>query len=113
MVGFKDEIVFSDANARLREGNIKVDPATKYRIPLTIQIDGKKGGDSIKFVARGKNYKKRDLLDDYGSVARLVASAFAKPVRYTVDMEYQLQMTIKGATATISGTSHYVVDQLN
>lgn len=113
MVGFKDEIVFADARAKMREGSIKIDPVTKYRVPLSIQIDGKKGEDSIKLVARGKNYKKRDLLDEYGQVVKMVASAFSKPVRYTVDMEYQLQMTIKGATATVSGNSNYVVDYLN
>ncbi|MEZ4460172.1 MAG: hypothetical protein R3E66_10660 [bacterium] len=113
MVGYKDDIVFSDTNARLKEGRIKVDPVSNYRIPLSVQIDAKNGQDSIKLVMRGKTYKRTDLLDSYGDAAKLVASAFAKPVRYTVDCDYQLQMTIAGATATISGETHYVVDQIN
>ncbi len=113
MVGYKDEIVFSDARARLKEGRIKVDPLSNYRIPLSLQIDGKDGADSIKLVMRGKTYKRTDLLDSYGDAAKLVASAFAKPVRYTVDCDYQLQMTISGSTATVSGDTHYVVDQIN
>lgn len=113
MVGFKDEIVFSDSRARMREGSIKVDPKTKYRVPLAVQIDGKSGEDSVKFVARGKTYKRKDLLDDYGSIVKVVASAVSEPIQYTVDVEYQLQMTIKGVTATVSGNTAFVVDQLN
>lgn len=113
MVGYKDDIVFQDPNARMREGRIKVDPASNYRIPLSVQIDGKNGEDSVKLVMRGKTYKRTDLLDSYGDTVKLVASAFAKPVRYTIDCDYQLQMTIKGATANVSGETHYVVDQIN
>jgi hypothetical protein len=113
MVGYKDDIVFSDSSARMKEGRIKVDPASNYRIPLSIQLDGKSGEDSVKLVMQGKTYKRADLLDSYGDAAKLVASAFAKPVRYTISADYQLQMTIKGVTATVSGKSHYVVDQIN
>lgn len=113
MIGYQDKIVFSDADAKIKMGRLKVDPKTNYKVPLSIQIDGKDGKDSIKLVMKGRRYKKTDLLDSYGDAAKLVASAFTEPVRYKVKCNYQLQMNIGGAKAQVEGKSHYVIDQLN
>ena len=113
LVGYKDKIVFSDPSAKIRQGKIKVDTKSGYKVPLALQIDAKKGNDSVKLVMRGSRYDRRDLLDSYGDAAKVVASAFTKPVRFDVQCDYQLQMTIGGATATVRGKSHYVIDQLN
>lgn len=113
MIGYKDKIVFSDANASWKGGQFKVDPKTNYRVPLSIQIDGKSGKDSIKLVMKGRRYTRTNLLDSYGRAAKLVASAFTEPIRYKIKCEYQLEMNIGGARAKIDGKSHFVVDQLN
>ncbi len=113
MIGYKDKIVFSDSKARFREGRIKQDAKSGYRFPMSVQIDGKKGGDSIKLVMKGKRHKRKDLLEGYGAAVKAVAGAFSEPIQFDVSCEYTLQMDIGGTKAQIKGDSHYVVDQLN
>ena len=113
MVGYKDKIVFSDADAKMKMGRVKVDPKTGYKVPLSIQINGRDGKDSIKLVIKGRRYRKTDLLERYGNAAKLVASAFTEPVQYKVKCTYQLQMNIGGAKAQVEGKSNFVIDQLN
>jgi hypothetical protein len=112
MVGYKDKIVFGDGNAKIRTAKAKKDGAG-YTVPWAVQIDGKKGGDSVQLVMRAKKQKRRDLLKSYGSAAKLVASTVSKPYQYDMDCEYTLKMTIGGAAATIKGRSHYILDYVN
>jgi hypothetical protein len=113
MVGYKDKIVFSDPDATISIGKSIKDPKTGYRVPLSVQIDGDSGKDSIKLVVRGKRFKRKDLLASYGSAARAVASTMTEPYAYTVEAKYKLKMTIGGATAVVGGESHFVSDFLN
>lgn len=113
MVGYRDKIVFSDANATVKFGNVRPDTSTGYNVPHSLQIEGKNGGDSITLVMRGTTSKKKDLLASYGRAARLVASSLSKPFQYTVPSEYTIQMTVQGATANVAGKSHYTIDFVN
>lgn len=113
MIGYKNKIVFSDPDAKLTFGKTRRDPKTGYTVPLNVQVEGKSGKDSIKLVARGKSFKRKDLLASYGSAARMVASTMTEPYSYIVDARYQLKMTIGGATAVVGGDSHFVSDILN
>jgi predicted secreted hydrolase len=113
VVGYKDQIVFSDPDAQLRLARLRKDPKTGYEFPLALQIDGKSGDDSIKLVMTGKKYKRDDLLANFGAAAKMVASTVSKPFRYTIKCDYTLQMTIQGATAQVSGNSHFVMDFIN
>ena len=113
MVGYKDQIVFSDASATARLGRIKADPQTDYAVPYSLQIDGRSGKDTVKLVHRSKRMKRKDLLAEYGSPAKLVASAVSEPYQFDLTGDYTLQMTIKGATAQVEGKGHYTIDYIN
>ena len=113
VVGYKDQVVLSDPNAKIKFANLRNDAKAGYKFPMAIQIDGTNGKDSVKLVMKGKSFKRTDLLASYGAAAKLVASAVSNPFRYSVDADYTLQMTIQGAQAQISGDSHYVVDYTN
>lgn len=113
VVGYKDKIVFSDPDATIRMARKRKDPKGGYTFPMAVQIDGKDGKDSIKLVIKGKSFKRTDLLEDYGAAAKMVASSVSNPFRYDVKGKYSLQMTIQGATAKVSGRSHFVMDYIN
>lgn len=113
VVGYKDQIVMSDPNASIKFARMRKDPRSGYEFPMAIQIDGKKGKDSIKLILQGKSFKRTDLLASYGMAAKMVASAFSNPYRYTVSADYTLQMDIQGAKAQVAGTSHYTLDYVN
>ena len=113
MVGYKDQIVFDDAQASLRFGQVQEDTTTGYTIPFALQLDGKKGKDSVKMVMHGKKMTKKNLLDSYGSAAKLIAGTVSKPFRYSLSCKYTLQMTIQGVTATVQGQGNYTLDYVN
>ncbi len=113
MVGYRDKIVFADAEATVRFGDVRPDASTGYNVPHSLQIDAKNGKDSITLVMRGSKSKKKDLLASYGRAARLVASTLSKPFQYTVPSNYTIQMTVQGATANVAGKSHYTIDFVN
>lgn len=113
LVGYKDKIVFSDVDAKIRFAQLRKDPKSGYEFPMSIQIDGKSGKDSVKLVMSGSKFKRTDLLASYGAAAKMVASAVSNPYRYDVDCKYVLQMDIGGAKAQVSGSSHYTMDYIN
>lgn len=113
VVGYKDKIVFSDPDAKIRFARMRKDPKGGYKFPMAIQIDGKSGKDSVKLVMHGKRFKRTDLLENYGAAAKMVASTVSNPFRYDIKGKYTLQMVIGGAKAQVSGNSHFVMDYIN
>ncbi len=113
VVGYKDKIVFSDANAKMKEGKIKSDSKTGYRIPYAIQIDGKSGKDSIRLIHQGTSMRRKDMLKSMGSAVKSVASVVAEPYSFNFGGKYTLQMDIGGTKATMKGTSNYTLDYIN
>ena len=115
MVGYKDDIVFSDADATLRTGDTKRDVKTGYTIPYSVQIDGKQGekGDSVKLIWRSEKMFKEDLLDKYGAAAKLVAGAVSKPWRYEFKSKFAMQLEVSGSTAKVGGKGRYYFDFMN
>ncbi|RAL23879.1 hypothetical protein DL240_06945 [Lujinxingia litoralis] len=113
MVGVGDRIVFSDAAATLRPGNVNADSETGYQVPQAVQIEGESGQGQMRFVMRGDRVKKKDLLASYGRAARLVASALSKPWEYTVHGDYALEVEVGGRTVRKRGRAHYTVDFVN
>lgn len=113
MVAYKDKIVFSSPDARLKFGNLRRDDKTGYLVPLSVQIDATSGQDTIKLVAHGTKYSRTNLLDSYGAVAKAAAAMVTEPFRFSVGNNYTLQMTIQGTTAQIAGASHMVFDYVN
>lgn len=113
VVGYKDAIVFSDASARLKFGSIKRDGKTSYDIPRVVQLDGKRGKDSVRLVMQGRKMKRKDLLASYGAAAKMIASTVSEPFQFELKGKYALQMTIGGASATVEGHGHYTIDYLN
>lgn len=112
VVGYKDEIVFSDADVNTKFGKMRKDKAG-YEIPYAVQIEGKQGEDEVKLVLRGEDMRRKDLLEDYGRVAKMVASSVSTPYNYYFDCKYALEMDIGGAKATVRGSGGYVIDYLN
>lgn len=113
VVGYKGKIVFSDAAASLKFGKIQKDSRTGYEVPRVVQLDARDGKDSVRLVMKGSKMKKKDLLAGYGRAAKMVASAVSEPYQYDLKGDYQLQMTIGGASATVGGRGHYTIDFLN
>lgn len=113
VVGYKDKIVFSDVDAKIRFAKMRNDPKSGYKFPMAIQIDAKSGKDSVKLVMNGSKFKRTDLLASYGAAAKMVASAVSNPYRYNVDCKFTLEMVIQGAKAQVSGKSHYTMDYIN
>jgi hypothetical protein len=113
LVTYKDKVVFGDASAKIKFGNVRRDSKTGYAVPLTVQIDGDSGGDSIKMIVEGSKYSRSNLLDSYGAAAKAAAALVTDPYRFSVDNKYTLQMTIQGTTATISGDGRMVFDYVN
>ena len=113
VVGYKDNIVFSDPDAEIRFARLRKDPKGGYSFPMAIQVDGNSGKDSVKLVMHGKRFKRTDLLESYGAAAKMVASTVSNPFRYDIKCKYTLQMVIQGAKAQVSGRSHFVMDYIN
>lgn len=113
MVGFKDKIVFSDNKAKIKFAKKKKDSKTGYSIPYAVQVDGKKGGDSVRLVMNASTMKRKDMLASFGKAIKAVASAVSEPYEFRFKSGYKLQMKIGGTGATISGKSSYVVVNLN
>ncbi len=113
VVGYKNQIVFQDASARLRTSNNVKDGRSGYTVPKAVQVDGKRGKDNVKLVIRGSTYESIDLLKDYNSAVKMVAQAVSKPYQISFSGSYTLQMTIKGATATIKGKRAHSMDYMN
>lgn len=113
MIGYKDKVIFQDANARLRYGKSKRDPSTGYPVAFAAQVNGKSGADKVKLVMSGKKYKRVDLLKRYGTAAKVVAGAVSDPFRYTFTGTYAIEMNIKGSTARLKGDSTYSMDYIN
>ena len=113
LVGYKDQIVFSDADADMRLARMRKDSDSGYRFPMALQIDGSHGKDSVKLVMKGRRVKRKDLLESYGSAVKSIASAVAEPYQFDVKCSYKMQMTVSGATAKVDGRGHYVMDYIN
>lgn len=113
MVGYKNAIVFQDANATLRFGKTRLDKKTGYSIPFAVQVDGKSKKDTVKLILKGKKYKRVDLLARYGTAAKMVAGTVSDPFRYTFDGDYAIQMVIQGSAATLKGKGSYSIDYVN
>lgn len=122
MVGYKDDIVFSDADATIKTGDTKRDGKTGYTIPYSVQLEGeqpatgsrKKGGkektDRVKLIMKGERMWKEDLLDRYGAAAKLVAGAVSKPFRYEFASKFAATLEIGGARARVGGEGRYYFD---
>lgn len=114
MVGYKDKIVFSDADAVLKTGDTKHDGSTGYTIPYSVQIEGKQGGkDKVKLILRSQKMWREDLLERYGAAAKLVAGAVSKPYRYEFKSKFAAMLEIGGAKAKVGGKSRYYFDFMN
>lgn len=113
LVGYKDQIVFSDADADMRFARMRKDGKSGYRFPMALQIDAENGSDDVKLVMKGRRFKRKDLLESYGSAVKSIASAVAEPYQFDVKCNYQMQMKVSGATAKVSGRGHYILDYIN
>ena len=112
VIGYKNKIIFSDANARIRESAIVKDRASGYPAPKAMQVDAASGDDRVKLVMHGKSFRSVDMLEDYNAAIKLFAKAMTKPVQLSFKGEYQLQMTIKGTTANVAGKEGYSMDYM-
>ena len=112
MVGYKDQIVFSDANAEVKFGKVRKDKVG-YSIPYAIQIEGESGEDNVKIVLRAQDMRRKNLLRNYGSVVKTFAKTVSEPYNYYFHCKYAVEMDIQGAKATVRGKGGYVVDYLN
>lgn len=113
VVGVGDRIVYQDANADVRFGELERDDETGYLIPHATQVTSQQGDDRLRFVLRGNDVNRRDLLASYGRVGRAVASRFSEPYEYVVAGDYTLEVLVGGRPLRLRGSSHVTVDHVN
>jgi hypothetical protein len=113
MVGHRDQIVFADPNATLREGNVRSDASTGYDVPHTLQVEGRRGQETLTLQMVGGRVEKKDILASYGRAARMVAGTVSNPFQYNVQSRYTLQLNAGARTGTTTGNSHYTIDFIN
>jgi hypothetical protein len=113
VVGYKEQIVFSDPDAKTTYARRVKDTKTGYRLPYAVQIDGKKNGDKVRVVLEATKVDRKDLLKGYGGVTRMIASQISQPWNYYFNCDYKIQMTIGGSTAKVQGEAGYVIDFVN
>ncbi len=113
LIGYKDKIVFSHASPKVRYGKVSRDPKTGYALPRAVQLDAAQGQDHVKLILSGQPPSRQDMLASYGAAARLIAQRLSKPFRFSFSCTYALQMTIQGASATLSGEGVYTLDHVN
>lgn len=113
VVAYKDEIVFSEVQPTINFARRIRHSKSGYSVPRAAQVVAQQGNDRVKLVMRGKKFEHTDLLDEYGSVARLFASTVTNPHKFAVPVEWEMQMTIDEATAKVSGESEFSIDFMN
>ncbi len=114
VVGVDDEIVYEDPNINVEFGNFQRDQETRYAVPHAAQLQSQQGDASLRFLLRGKEVDRTDLLESYGRVARAVASRVSEPYQYDVSGDYALEVTnADGEKLRITGSSHMTVDYVN
>jgi hypothetical protein len=112
VVAYRDQIVFSDPDAKLSFARVKRDKKTGYTVPFAVKIEGEQGKNSIELFIKAKKFDKTDLLASYGKAAKMVASAVSKPFRYDMSGTFVLKMDIGGTKATVRSGGHYVFDYM-
>ena len=113
VVGVDDEIVYEDADAELQFGNLERDEETRYQVPHAAQVASSQGDSRLRFLLRGDEVNRRDLLESYGRIARTIASRFSKPFEYNVKGDYVLEVVVDGEPVRLRGSSHFTVDYVN
>jgi hypothetical protein len=113
LVGYNNQIVFSSSDPDFTFAKHKKDPKGGYRVPQAVQINGEKGKDSVKLVLRADDMDRSYLLEGYGRVVRMAASAMTNPYHYYMTGTYGLQLNIEGVEASVRGDAGYVIDCFN
>ncbi len=108
LVGVGNRIVFEDTSPTVEFQRVSHDQETGYRVPHAIAVRGQ----GFEFSLNGSNVRKRDILESYGRVARMVASRLSNPFQYNVEGAYTMRLT-GGASATANGDGHYTIDFVN
>lgn len=112
-VGYNRRLVFSSGDASMKFGRMQPDGTSGYRVPRAAQVEAEDGDDSVKFVHKGSSYDRKDLMKNWGGVARTVASSVTNPYRFDVPGTYKFQMEIQGAKAKVDGEEQFTIDILN
>lgn len=112
VVGVDDEIIYEDPDAEVQYGNLERDEETSYQVPHAVQVVSQKGDHRMRFLLRGDEVDRRDLLASYGRVVRAIASRFSEPYEYTIRGDYILEVNAD-QPVRIRDSSHFIVDHVN
>lgn len=113
VVGIDDEIVYEDTSSRVRFGDLERDEDTGYAIPHATQVQSRTDGGRFRFALRGDDVDNRDLLEDYGRMARMVAGSLTDPHQYNVDGDFVLEMDAGEHRLRLRGRDRVTVDYVN
>jgi hypothetical protein len=108
VVGIGNRVVYENTSPSVTFENIHRDNDTGYDVPHSIAVSG----DGFQFQLTGNDVARRDLLESYGRVARLVASRLSNPFQYNVDGTYTMRLS-SGSSSNANGSGHYTVDFVN
>jgi hypothetical protein len=92
--------------------------ANKYKVPESFQLLGKDAEEPDQRMFRGKVTKKKlrkrkDMLGKMNAATRAVVSRFSKPVSYSYDATYLLEVRVAGAMQRLEGVGRYEFTHLN
>ena len=113
IVGVDDRIIYEDSSPQVRFSQLNHDSETGYHVPHAAQVISKSGDRELRFMLRGEDVEKRDLLASYGRAARLIASRLSNPFQYNVRGDYALEVNMGESRVRRTGSSHVTVDFVN
>lgn len=117
LVTYKDQVVFQSYRVRIKAEKVSRDGKTKARYvkPARIVVQAEARGQTVQAVLEGtKLYHRSAMLEEAGTVERMVIARFAEPVDYNYRCDYTIRITNAGhPPVEFKGKATYSVNYLN
>ncbi len=117
LVTWKDRVVFESYRVRIRAEKSSPDEKTKarYPVPRRLVIQAVAPGQALDLVLDGKElYHRSAMLEEAGTLERVVIQQFAEPVDYNFRCGYSLRLVNEGQPPLeFGGAATYSVNYLN
>ncbi|MEZ4460707.1 MAG: hypothetical protein R3E66_13460 [bacterium] len=106
------EVLFESAAAKLTASAEFTDKTSGYSVPRVFKIQGRDNGQTLSLTVRATRVTVRDLLADYGSVARTIAGTLTNPYQFNSEASFTLKLDGDEST-TVTGSGPLGIDILN
>lgn len=108
-----DQILFQSSRASLRASAEKNHKTSGYNVPTVFQIAAKSGDKTLNLTVRGRNMSSRDLLAEWGSVAKAVAGTLTSPYQFNFEASFELKIVEDEKVFEFQGKGPLGIDILN